>query len=74
MLYPDPYFDVSLKRWKIGNTDLTNAWLHTVRLEYIFDNVTTDISRTGANTTEYAYDLYNRRIILGASCRIGGRK
>lgn len=37
MLYSDPYFDVSLKRWKIGNTDLTNAWLHTVRLEYIFD-------------------------------------
>ena len=231
MLYPDPYFDVSLKRWKIGNADLTNAWLHTVRLEYIFDwqkdghnfifnvnggyirgdglieakdyvicdnliqeegdksslvyttyentgisntatanlsviytyniltltvygnlfsdtmlknndrehhnhyniglapifnfegdwvlsgrfvynsaiekrnemngdcflgqikfakklgrwtlhlefsdifdNVTTDISRTGANTTEYAYDLYNRRIILGASYRIGGRK
>lgn len=231
MLYPDPYFDVSLKRWKIGNTDLTNAWLHTVRLEYIFDwqkdghnfifninggyirgdglieakdyviydnliqeegdksslvystyentgisntatanlsviytydiltltvcgnlfsntmlknndrehhnhyniglapifnfegdwvlsgrfvynsaikrrnemngdcflgqikfakklgnwtlhlefsdifdNVTTDISRTGANTTEYAYDLYNRCIILGASYRIGGRK
>ena len=222
MLYPDPYFDVSLKRWKIGNPDLTNTCLHTVKLEYIFDwqrdghnvifnvnggyirgdglietkdyviekptqvyttyentgisniatanmsvlytydiltltvsgnlfsntmlknnerehcnyynigmapifnfdgdwvlsgrfiynsaiekrnemngdcflgqikfakklgnwtlhlefsdifdNVTTDISRSGASTTEYAYDLYNRRILFGASYRIGGRK
>lgn len=37
MLYPDPYFDVSLKNWKIGNPDLANARLHTVKLEYIFD-------------------------------------
>lgn len=48
----------------------------TLHLEFsdIFDNVTTDISRTGANTIQYAYDLYNRRINLGASYRIGGRK
>ena len=48
----------------------------TLHLEFsdIFDNVTTDIIRSAANTTEYAYDLYNRRIILGASYRIGGGK
>ncbi|MBQ0123255.1 MAG: outer membrane beta-barrel protein [Bacteroidales bacterium] len=48
----------------------------TLHLEFsdVFDNVTTDISQSGANTTEYAYDLYNRRIILGVSYRIGGRK
>lgn len=53
---------------KLGN------W--TLHLEFsdIFDNVTTDISKTRANITEYAYDLYNRRIMLGASYRIGGRK
>ena len=53
---------------KLGN------WTLHLDFSDIFDNVTTDISRTGANITEYAYDLYSRRIILGASYRIGGRK
>lgn len=45
----------------------------TLHLEFsdIFDNVTTDISHSGPNITEYAYDLYNRRIIFGVSYRIG---
>lgn len=48
----------------------------TLHLEFsdIFDNVTTDISQSGPNITEYAYDLYNRRITFGVSFRIGGGK
>ncbi|MBQ0080045.1 MAG: hypothetical protein KBS95_00640 [Alistipes sp.] len=37
MLYPDPYFDTSLKNWKIGNPDLANTLVRIVKLEYIFD-------------------------------------
>ncbi|MCQ2153611.1 MAG: hypothetical protein MJY44_03430 [Bacteroidales bacterium] len=77
-------YNSAIERWHEINGDCTFGQLKlakrfgnwTLHLEFsdIFDNVTTDISKSGPNITEYAYDLYARRIILGASYRIGGRK
>lgn len=51
-----------------------NRWTFHVEFSDIFDNVTTDDSYSGVNTTEYAYDLYKRSVIFGVNYRMGGRK